>query len=207
VRALAGLREVTVDGRVTVPEVRSPSGKWPLGAVGDALVFETNSGGLEVWDPRTGSVTRRLPGAVMGTAQGSLLASCDAAYETLQIVDVNTGEARVIAPPSGFDSFLCWSGAFSPNGTLLALPATAGSDLETPRTLVLVDAEQGTATAVEGSRVAPGYVHVAWAASGQSVFMGGGERYERQIVEYRLGDGRAVTLSVDVADFYGMAAS
>ena len=43
-----------------------------VGAVDDALVFESRPGGLEVWEPRTGEVTRRLPGAAMGTTHRDL---------------------------------------------------------------------------------------------------------------------------------------
>jgi hypothetical protein len=50
VRALESVREVTVEGRVTVPEVVPLGGRWPVGAVDDALVFESRPGGLEVWD-------------------------------------------------------------------------------------------------------------------------------------------------------------
>ena len=58
------------------------------------------------------------------------------------------------------------------------------------------------------SSVPPGYVFVAWASSGESVFMSGGQRFERRtFVEYRLGEGRATKLPIDVGDFYGMAAS
>jgi len=47
VRALESVREVTVEGRVTVPEVVPLGGRWPVGAVDDALVFESRPGGLE----------------------------------------------------------------------------------------------------------------------------------------------------------------
>lgn len=206
VRALAGVREVTVEGRVTVPEVTPPGGRWPVGAVDDALVFESRSGGLEVWDPRTGELRRWLPGASMGTTHGDLLAWCDAAYETLHVTDVVTGTARAVAPPEGFVAFDCWSGVFSPDGTLLAVPVTAGRGPEAERTLALVDVQRGAARAVAGSGVEPPYVYIAWASSGESVFVSGGDRYDRRILEYRLGDERAVSLPVEVGDFYGMAA-
>ena len=204
VRALGGVREVTVDGRVTVPEVAPPDGRWPLGAVGDALIFESRSGGLEVWDPLTERVIQRLPGAIVGATAGNLLASCDAAEDALRITDVGTGETRVVAPPAGFASFLCRSGAFSPDSALFAVAVTTGGDFETARILALVDVERGVATAVKGSSVDPPYIDIAWTSSGQSLFIGGGERFKRQIVEYRLGAERAVPL-IEVGDFYGMA--
>jgi hypothetical protein len=60
---------------------------------------------------------------------------------------------------------------------------------------------------VEGSRVQPGYVFVAWASDGDSAFMSGGERFQpRTLVMYRLGSERAVEVPLRVDDFYGMAA-
>ena len=207
VRALESVSEVTVEGRVTVPEVVPLGGRWPVGAVDDALVFESRPGGLEVWEPRTGEVTRRLPGAAMGTTHRDLLAWCDASYETLHTTDVLTGETRAIAPPEGFVAFDCSSGAFSPDSTLLAVPVTGRRGFEAKRTFALVDVERGVARAVEGSEVEPPYVYIAWVSTGESVFVSGGERYERRILEYRVGDERAVPVPVEVGDFYGMAAS
>ncbi|HYY76386.1 MAG TPA: hypothetical protein VE644_08720, partial [Gaiellaceae bacterium] len=154
---------------------------------------------------RTGEVRRRLPGASMGATHGDLLAWCDATYETLYVTDVVTGKARAVAPPEGFAAFDCWSGVFSPDSTLLAVPVTAGGP-EAKRTLALVDVERGVARAVSGSGVEPPYVYIAWASSGESVFVSGGDRYNRRILEYRLGDERAVSLPVEVGDFYGMVA-
>jgi hypothetical protein len=206
VRALESVREVTVEGRVTVPEVVPLGGRWPVGAVDDALVFESKPGGLEAWDPRTGEVTRRLPGAAMGTTHGAPLAWCDASYETLHVTDVLTGEARAIAPPEGFVAFDCWSGAFSPDSTLLAVPVTGGTRFRgkahaRPR-------GRGARRRQGGRGIAePPYVYIAWASTGESVFVSGGERYERRTLEYRVGDERAVPVPVEAGDFYGMAAS
>jgi hypothetical protein len=164
-----------------------------VGAVDDALVFESKPGGLEVWDPRTGEVTRRLPGAAMGTTHGDLLAWCDASYETLHVTDVLIGEARTIAPPEGFVAFDCWS-----DSTLLAVPDTGGRGFEAKRTHALVDVERGVARAVEGSEVEPRCVYIAWASTGGT---------SAGPLEYRVGDERAVPAPVEVGDFYGMAAS
>jgi len=73
--------------------------------------------------------------------------------------------------------------------------------------LALVDVERGVARAVEGSEVEPPYLYIAWTSTGESVFVSGGERYERRILEYRVGDERAVPVPVEVGEFYGMAAS
>ena len=70
-----------------------------------------------------------------------------------------------------------------------------------------MDVERGVARAVEVSEVEPPCVYIAWASTGESVFVSGGERYERRTLEYRVGDERAVPVPVEAGDFYGMAAS
>jgi hypothetical protein len=205
VRALAGVREVTVDGRVTVQRVRTPGGRWPLAEVGDVLVFEDRRGGLELWRPATGEFTRRLPGAI-GPSQGDLLAWCEDEGRILHVTDVRTGSERAVEPPRDFTAFDCSSGAFSPDGTSLAIPALVAG-FEAGRLLTLVDLESGSAEAVEESAVADGYVHVAWSSGGDRVFVSGGRGRARELLQYRLGDPEAVRVPVEVRDFYGMAAT
>jgi hypothetical protein len=73
------------------------------------------------------------------------------------------------------------------------------------RTLTLVDLEAGVATPVAGSTVDPDYVYVAWSSAGDRVFISGGDA-TRELLQYRLGEARAVRIPVRVRDFYGMAA-
>lgn len=204
VRALAGVREVSVDGHVTFPHVRPPGGRWPVVAVGDHLVFEDRRGGLELWNPATGEFTLRLPGASRGPSHSDLLAWCERDGRTLHITNVGSGRDQAVAPPLGFVAFDCWSGAFSPDGTSLAVPARAGG-YGADRSLALVDLARGVAMAVEESAVEDGYVFLAWSTAGDRVFMSGGAD-ERQLLQYRLGEPTALPLSVEVRDFYGMAA-
>ncbi len=86
----------------------------------------------------------------------------------------------------------------------LAVPARAGG-YAADRSLALVDLARGVATAVEESAVEDGYVFLAWSTAGDRVFMTGGAD-ERQLLQYRLGEPTALPLSVEVRDFYGMAA-
>src|SRR5206468_3375510 len=58
---IGAIREVSVDGRVTVLDTKPPGGRWPVAALTSGLVFELSDGGLEVWNPTTGEVIRRLP--------------------------------------------------------------------------------------------------------------------------------------------------
>jgi len=205
VRALATLREVTVDGRVTFPAVHPPGGRWPVVAVGEELVFEDRDGGLELWSPRTGEFTRRLPGAARGPAQGDLLAWCEGEGLVLHVLNVRSGRDQTFAPPQGFVAFDCWNGAFSPDGETLAVPARAGG-YEARRSLTLVDLAAGVARKVDGSAVHPDYVFVAWSSEGDRVVLSGGPDDDRHLLQYRLGEPRAVPLPVEVRDFYGMAA-
>jgi hypothetical protein len=205
VRALATLREVSLDGRVTFPAVRPPGGRWPVAAVGDELVFEDRRGGLELWNPATGEFTRRLPGAARGPSHGNLLAWCEDEGRILHVSDVASGREQTVAPPPGVGAFDCWNGAFSPDGRSLAVPAAAGEGYEAERALTIVDLASGVARTVEASTVDPGYVFVAWSSGGEQVFLSGGER-ERQLLQYRPGEQRALPLAVDVQEFYGMAA-
>ena len=207
VRALSGVREITVDGRVTVPDVAPPRGAWPLSAAGRALVFEA-ADGLEVWDYVTGKVDMVLAGRTPGPGRDSLLPWCGDDYGRLHVTDVRTGDEVVVAPPDGFVAFDCGSAAFAPGGNLLAVPIAVGKGYEAARALALVDLDLGAAKVVAGSKVESGYVFVAWSSSGKSVFMSGGQDpADRTLVEYELGADRAVELSVRVERFYGMAAS
>lgn len=206
VHAPAALREVSVDGRVTFPDVSLPGGRYPLAAVGDDLVFEDGRGGLELWNPGTDEFTRRLPGASLGPSHGDLLAWCEREGRFLHVTDVGSGRDQTVAPPQGFVAFDCWSGAFSPDGMSLAVPARAGGH-EADRSLALVDLASGAVRAVEGSTVDPVYIFVAWSSGGDRVFVSGARGDEWRLLQYRLGEPRAVPLPVEVRDHYGMAAS
>jgi hypothetical protein len=206
VRALAGLTETAVDGRVTVAHVRPPAGRWPVAAVGDALVFERRRGGLELWEPSSGAFTQRLPGAVLGPSQGDFLGWCEGEDGPLHVTNVRAGSDRLVAVPAGFVAFDCPRGAFSPTGDFLAIAMRSSRLLDSPRTLVLVDLDTGERDVVEGSTVGPDYVFVAWSRGGERVFVSGARGDRRELVEYRPGAARATPLQLDVAPFYGMAA-
>ena len=206
-RALAAVREVSVDGHATFPGVRPPGGRWPAAAAGNALVFEDGKGGLELWNPATGEFTLRLPGAELGPSQGDFLAWCEREGASLHVTDIRSGGDQTIDPPAGFAALECQSGAFSPDGATLAVAvALEVGALEAERTLALVDLEDGVATPVEGSSIHPHYGFVAWSAEGDRVFTTGGSPAERRLLQYRLGEPSAVSIPVRVRDFYGMAA-
>jgi hypothetical protein len=205
---LQGVREMTVEGEVTVPDTRPPGCRWPLAAVEEGLVFQMPDDTLEVWDPRSGAVVRRLPGVFPLAWQGHRLAWCDAQCADAHITDFSSGEDQVIPLPAGIFHFHGYEGAFSPDGSLLALVGLTAEDFtRADGKLVLVHLETGETEAIEGTVVHPPYNFVDWAASGESVFITGGEKSERRrLIEYRPAEDSVRVLPVEVGDFYDMAA-
>jgi hypothetical protein len=208
-RRLKAVREVAIDGQVTVADVRPPEGRWPVAATRSALVFQSHGSGqggldqLELWNPRTGKVLRRLPGDYPVASYGDLLAWCRQSCARLHLTDVATGEEVEVRPPAGATGFAPEKGVFSSDGRLLAVPVRTGSTWQ----LALVDVGAETATRITGAAVQQDYVFVDWAAAGETVFLAGGRRGDQQIFAYRLGTARARRLPVEVGDFFGMAAA
>jgi hypothetical protein len=208
VRALRAVAEVTIDGVVTVGPTRPPEGRWPVAAVSAGLLFERRAGGLELWDPATGRVVHRIERVSTGPTHGNLLAWCDT-NQHLHITNVaDLAEVAAVRPPAGTGGFSCVTGAFAPDGRMLALPVVGSSDPAGPQRLAVIELPSGNGRVVKGSKVPGGWVLVAWASSGNEVFLtGGSTRQSRVIVAYRLGEDRARRLAVEVPAFYGIAAS
>jgi hypothetical protein len=202
---LTAVREVSIDGQVTVPDTRPPDGAWPVAAVSGYLVFQ-REGELFVWDPATGQEIDRLPGQLPVAWQGSQLGWCDAACRSLHIADLASGGRLTVEPPAGATGFEALHGAFSPDGSTLAVAVRLGDGEEADRQLALIDVRTGQLTLVEGAIVPTPYVFVDWAPSGTTVFITGGQHGgRRQVIEYRIGDKAAHVLDIAVGDFYGMA--
>lgn len=202
---LTAVREVSVDGRVTVQDTRPPRGRWPVAAVDGNLVFQGDDE-LLVWDPSTGREVDRLPGELPVAWDGSLLAWCDGACRSLNMKDLDTGETLTIEPPAGTTGFEALRGAFSPDRRTLAVAVCLGHGADADRQLGLIDVRSGRITLVDGATVPTPYVFIDWAPSGESVFITGGQNAgPRQIVQYRIGDDTAHVLDVSVGDFYGVA--
>jgi hypothetical protein len=207
-RRLAAVREVAIDGRVTVADVRPPGGRWPVAATSSALVFQSPGSGqggdqLELWNPRTGKVLRRLPGDYPVASYADVLAWCRQSCGQLHVTNVATGKDLQVRPPAGATGFASEKGVFSPDGKLLAVPVRTGPTWQ----LALVDVGAKTATRITGAAVQQDYVFVDWSASGETVFLAGGRPGNQQIFEYRLGTASARRLPVTVGDFFGMAAA
>jgi hypothetical protein len=203
---LSAVREVAVDGRVTVRDTKPPGGRWPVAATETTLAFQTPDGRLEVWDPSTGDVVRRLPGEFPIATYGDHLAWCADLCLTLHVTNVVTGDEVEVSPPSGTYAFEPYIGAFSPDGRVIAVTVHADASLTTRELqLALVDAGAGTTTLVQGTAV-EGDVFVDWSPSGESVFISSGVA-KRSIIEYQVGADSTRRLPVQVGAFYGMAAA
>lgn len=210
-RRIKAVREVTVDGEVTVPDAHPPGGSWPERAVEDGLVLFSD-GDWVVWDPRSDTVKFRLDAENIGPTHGNVLAWCDRSCGSVHFTDVATGSQNDVYPTDGFGAFDVASAAFSPDGRTLAVPVRSKADVgefdqSVELQLALVDVASGTANVVQGSRVTSGYNFVEWASSGEYVFFAGGRTTEdRTIISYRVGDETARQLPVNVGAFYGVAA-
>ena len=161
-----------------------------------------------VWDPTTGSIVDRLHGAFPLAWQGYRLAWCqDDDCKAVHITDFSSSDEMVVVCPVGTFGFDAYEGAFSPDGKTLALALRLDFGADSRRALAMIDVEEGTMDVVDGTNVEQGHVFVDWSPSGESVFITGGARFgPRQLVEYRVDDGTARTIPVEVGDFYGMAA-
>jgi hypothetical protein len=209
VNALRAVREVTVDGRVTVRDRRPPRGSWPLLAVRDGLLFSTRRGGWYVWDPVSRRVERRWGPGVLGfpgPAHANVIASCVQPCTSVRLTDAGTGVQRRVPVPTGWVARVD-QGAFSPSGRKLAFPVQRRGSSRRQVRLAIVDVVHRRTTVVRGSAVAPGYTFARWSRSGSAAFLTGGERgADRSIVAYRVGEPRARALRVSVGDFFDAAA-
>lgn len=208
VRDLTAVREVTVDGAVTVPEAGRPPSHGPtiLAAVKDGLLFQEDDE-LKVWDPLAGKVTARLPGPFPADTHGNLVAWCKQGCPKLHLTDVAMGEDLAISPSDSFRFEETYDGAFSPDGALLAVPVVTspGTHEGHRHQVAIIDVKGGTARLVEGSELADDYPAMAWASHGEWLFFsaGGG-----RIMAYRPGSDVAIILSPQApASFIDIAAS
>jgi hypothetical protein len=198
---LRAVREETVEGRVT-QTARAPGldwwpggpGNFPQGAVKAGLVFVVDPGvevsgpsgnsgdrGLRIWNPRTRKVTVRVPGRVPAVVDthDNLVAWCSGYCHDYRITNGRTGKTRRMKPPPGYSFQFGYDGAFSPDGTLLALPVVPARDAERrdhkqPNdarwSMALVNVPRGTARIVTGSSLNPDFHVMAWSASDKRLY-------------------------------------
>lgn len=201
VRALAGVKEVTADGEVTVPYTPLPSDRWSslVGAVSGGLVFQ-GADGLEVWDPSTRTVALRVPGPFAVATRGNQIAWCDFGCEEVHVTDLATAEDIAIAPEGGFAFEETYYGAFSPDGSLLAVPVSGDGG----RRVALIDVERGTSNVIDESVLDESYGFITWSSSGDRLFFNAGNA---GVMTYEIGSESAEFLSVDTGGpYFGIAA-
>ena len=153
--SLGAIREVTAAGRTTfVSGHRAPALNL-VGALDDGLLFEERER-LLVWSPRSGRVVRRMPGASVLSARGGRVAWCRGRCAQVHLAGREGDRVRSLPAP-GF------TGAFSPDGALLAVALANGR-------LALLDVLSGSVREVPGVRLAGGSGALAWAPDGDWLF-------------------------------------
>jgi hypothetical protein len=181
-RRMVGVREVTVDGRVTAATRRRVPGTWVEAAVPGGLVVLRDRA-LSVWDPRTNRGGGRLAlSAVTGT-RGDLLVGCRGRCDGLTFADAASG--RTVDARAGRGR-LDLGAALSPGGSRVAAPAYRDRRWR----VVLVDTRSGRTTTVPGTRTGRTYPTIAWAPSGWLFIRGRRDR----VLAYRPGIARAIPL-------------
>lgn len=181
---LMRLREQTLAGRTTAVPPRGVS-SWSLhGAFAGGLVFDHRAG-LGIWDPRTGRWTRSMPRAFLTASHPDRIAWCSEPCRRLHVTDAR-GEVTV--KPTGRTAFTPGEGAFSADGSLLAVPV---GDFERAR-VALIDPERRSVERIPGARVGT-YSALAWSRSGDWLFYA---TPRGRLMAYRPGAERPLPLPV-----------
>jgi hypothetical protein len=201
------LKEVTVDGRVVV-DGRSTNPPCPgpgvLAAVAEAVLCQSR-GGLIAANPRTGRAIGGIPGSSFPLATGGdLVASCGEPCPQLYISDPAAGTRFRLEPRPSFTWEAGYSGAFSPNAQLLAVPVVPSTPVpdtrDGTRRVALVDVSERSVEVIHGSRIRQG---------GRLAFSSAGDRLlfitpGRRVMAYDVGSGRLKTVGssrrIDVYD-------
>ncbi len=184
-RGLSAVREVDLRGHV-LQSMRPPEGMWPVGAVEAGLLFQYRNG-IRLWSLEERGFTKRFPGAVSPTAiSENLVASRGDHGSEFRLTDASTGEVSRISPPSGY-RWLGYEGAFSPDGSRLALSIARGGE----KTLAVVDTRTLDAQVIpDSAEVDPIYAPKAWSSDGDRLFF---VRDDGAVMSYRVGSDSLTT--------------
>lgn len=198
VRDLRAVREVTLDGRVTAQSVGPPPCPGPtvVAAVEAGVLCQDD--GLVVWEPATGKVLKRLAGSYPVDVHGDIVAWCGNGCPALHLTNTRTGEEKVIQADASFSFNETYDGAFSPDGSLLAVPVTVDGREPASRGgsdgVALIDVRTRSVELVAGSRSGV-YTALAWSPTGDWLFFTDGEG---RVMVYQPGMARATSLPATV---------
>lgn len=192
VRGLKAVREVTIDGEVTVEDTGPPPGDNVVGAVTQGLLIQED--GLQVWDPRSDRIVSRLDGVFPVDTYGDVVAWCDSGCPQLHLTDVATGEDMVIESPEGLTFVETYSGAFSPDGRSLAVPVRDESGMR----VGVVDIGTRSVHFVENSTLTS-YQLMTWTTSGEWLVFDTGEGH---LSAFQRDTEEAATITIDQSQTY-----
>jgi hypothetical protein len=197
-RGLSAMREIDLEDNV-VRRMRPPEGEWPVGAVASGLLFQSGSG-LRLWNLEEHGFTLRIPGAYPADTSERLVASCGDGCPKAALTDTRTGNTTRIAPPSGYRWVGGYDGAFSPDGSHLALPiAPAGKPADSSGRVAVVDTRTRDARVIPGSvETDPVYRAMTWSSDGDRLYFA---RDDGAVMSYSVGsDDLSTHASVDSDD-------
>jgi hypothetical protein len=197
-RGLSAMREIDLDGHL-VQSMRPPEGEWPVGAVAAGLLFE-HGGSLRLWSLEARGFTLRMPGAYPAGTSERLVASCGDPCPKAALTDTRTGDTTPIAPPGGYRWVGGYDGAFSPDGSHLALPiAPTGKPADSSGMVAVVDTRTRDARVIPGPvETDPIYRAMTWSSDGDRLYFA---RDDGAVMSYRVGsDDLSTHASVDSDD-------
>jgi hypothetical protein len=121
-------REVSVTGAPLGPELRIPAGYVIDRQTNQGLllapIFQSVPAPYELWDPASGQVRRTFGSVLAASAAKIAWTPRCAPLCALHVLDLASGQDRVVGLPMGSEAA---SGAFSPDGSFLALQVSVGS--------------------------------------------------------------------------------
>lgn len=195
------VREVAVDGEVTVDWVATPEGTVPRMAVDSGLVL-VDEKGLIVWDPRSGEEVAALEGMAPLATVDDRLAACASPCETLHVLDVADGEETRISLRGEPTNLQAVTTTFSPDGRQLALidttPRGEGLDPETEKALVLIGIRDRTFETHDARAEPP----TAWTPNGRWLVT---SRQAGGVLLHDTDTGEGLTLDLELPPVYGAA--
>ena len=161
---LRNLHEITVGGTITRRVRARVPGISLVAALDRGLLLAARSGGLVAWSPESKRILWRERRSFALAAGGELVAWCRPhGCRAIRITDLKSGRERLVSPPPGWSFRQAFTGALSPGGSVLAVPATDRS--EVPR-MALIDTRSGQVTPVKGSRLDQTFAAPAWSPGG-----------------------------------------